>query len=377
MSSSARRLRIAVVSDAIYPYHRGGKEMRLHHLTTNLARMGHDVHVYTMQWWDGAPDRVEDGVHLHAISRLYPLYSGKRRSIRQALMFFLACFKLVRADFDLLEVDHMPFFPLYAGKIVSIIKRRPMYATWHEVWGRAYWQEYLGLGGLIGYALERFSVFLPDHIIAVSRHTAERLRTMLDYGGEVSIAPNGIDGVAIRQIAPAAEKSDLMYVGRLLSHKNVDLLIRAVAKLKTTRPDIRCVIVGSGPEGKALRRLIGELKLERNVIMKGSVKADDEVMALVKASRVFVLPSVREGFGVAALEAGVCGLPLVTIDHPENAARHLVNRENGALCRANVKSLTAAIEHVMSEQLRNDPEKLVAEYNWQRIARHVAEVYAS
>jgi glycosyltransferase involved in cell wall biosynthesis len=377
MSQPARRLRIAVVSDAIYPYNRGGKEMRLHHLTTNLARMGHEVHVYTMQWWDGAPDRVEGGVHLHAISRHYPLYSGSRRSIRQAVMFFLACFKLVREEFDLLEVDHMPFFPLYAGKVVSVLKRRPMYATWHEVWGRAYWQEYLGVPGLIGYALERMSVYLPDHITAVSAHTAQRLTDLLRYGGPLSVAPNGIDAAAIREIEPAPETSDLIYVGRLLSHKNVDLLVRAVAQLKRQRPKLRCLIVGGGPEAERLRGLLSELGLQDNVVMKGVIKDDREVMALVKASRVFVLPSVREGFGVVALEAGVCGLPVVTIDHPDNAARHLVGPENGALCEPTAAGVAAAIEQVLVKQLRNDPEKLANDYNWQRIARRVAEVYAS
>lgn len=378
MIRPSRKLNIAVVSDAIYPYHRGGKETRIYQLTTQLARMGHDVHIYTMKWWEGDDNRIENGVHLHAISPLYPLYVGERRSIRQALVFFLACFKLVRYQFDILEIDHMPYFPLYAGKIVSLIKRRPMYATWHEVWGRKYWQNYLGpVAGLIGYALERFTIYLPTHIVAVSPHTADRLRSVLHYQKPVSIAPNGIDGAAIQKIKPATETSDIIYVGRLLAHKNVDVLIQAIAQLRQTHPHVRCIIGGNGPELDNLRALVAKLGLEQNVILKGTIATDTEKFALMKASRVFVLPSDREGFGIVALEAGVCGLPVVTIDHPDNAARHLITADNGALAQLDPTSLARAIDHVLTAQLKNNPTKLATEYDWQRIATSLSEVYAS
>src|SRR5258707_415618 len=98
-------LTIAVVSDAVFPFNKGGKETRIYHLTAELAKLGHDVHIYTMKWWDGADVMVRAGVTYHAICRYYPLYHGERRSIRQGLMFALSCFKLLRYDYDVLEVD--------------------------------------------------------------------------------------------------------------------------------------------------------------------------------------------------------------------------------------------------------------------------------
>src|SRR5437667_5889404 len=95
-----KKLKIALVSDAIYPYNKGGKEKRIYEISTRLAKAGHEVHIYCMKWWKGKSNqRIENGVYLHAISPLYPLYSGQRRSIRQALLFSLACFKLIKEDF--------------------------------------------------------------------------------------------------------------------------------------------------------------------------------------------------------------------------------------------------------------------------------------
>src|SRR5664279_4133987 len=134
---SSNKARIAIVSDAVYPYNKGGKETRIHELSTRLVRSGHDVTIYTMKWWS-TPEktRIEEGVTLQAISPLYPLYNGERRSIKEGILFGLACFGLLWKKFDVLDVDHMPYFPLFSLKVVSLLRRKPMLATWHEVWGR-------------------------------------------------------------------------------------------------------------------------------------------------------------------------------------------------------------------------------------------------
>src|SRR5664280_750230 len=100
-------MKIALVSDAIYPYNKGGKETRIFELSTRLAEAGHDVHIYTMKWWDEPHNqRAENGVTLHAISPKYSLYKDEKRSIKQGILFGLACLRLLRAKFDVAEVDH-------------------------------------------------------------------------------------------------------------------------------------------------------------------------------------------------------------------------------------------------------------------------------
>ncbi|MBI5404658.1 MAG: glycosyltransferase, partial [Candidatus Kerfeldbacteria bacterium] len=145
---------------------------------TRIARHGHRVDIYTMKWWDGPVDRQEDGLWLHGVVPLRGLYTQSgRRSIWQALWFGCRVMpSLMRADFDLLDVDHMPFFPLFSSRLVAWLRRKPMSATWHEVWGLAYWNSYLSpLLGWIAYVVEKLSVWTPNRIISDSKLTTDRL----------------------------------------------------------------------------------------------------------------------------------------------------------------------------------------------------------
>lgn len=370
--------RIAVVSDAVMPFNKGGKEKRIHHLTQELVRLGFQVDIYTMRWWGKGDTYAENGVTFHAIGRLRPLYAGSRRSIPQAVLFGLSCLKMVRYDYDILEVDHMPVFPLFSMKLVALVKRRPLYATWHEVWGRRYWQGYLGTcKGLLAYYLERASVLMPDHVIAVSEQTQQQLRAMLHYRGPVTLIRNAVDVRQIAAVRPAAEPADILYVGRLLEHKNVDLLIKAVARIRPDFPNVRCMVIGGGPERKRLEKLIKELKLTANVVMRGVVPSNNDVVAQMKAAKVFVSPSSREGFGITVLEALACGSRVVTVDCPDNAARFLVEPGRGTVCELTVAGLAGALRKELT-LASNGPRAAAAdEYDWSTSAKKLSEAYAS
>jgi glycosyltransferase involved in cell wall biosynthesis len=371
------RLKIAVVSDAVLPFNKGGKETRIYYLTTELAKLGHDVHLFTMKWWDGDEEIVINNVTYHAISRLYPLYSGERRSIRQGLFFALNCFKLVKYDFDLLDVDHMPFLQLFPLKIVALIKRRPMFATWHEVWGTAYWREYLGLAGYLASGIERLSVRLPNRIVAVSRQTEAQLTTVLGYHGRLDVIPNGVDITAIQGVEPALLESDIIYAGRLLAHKNVDLIIEAVSIIAASQPKVRCLIIGDGPERVKLEALTSQLKLTKNITFVGFVESNDEVYAAMKSSKIFVLASVREGFGVSVIEAYAAGLRVVTVDHPNNAARHLVKAPHGKLTQVSADAIAAGIQELYDTPITaKDQVSAYAGYSWQTLALTLSGIYA-
>lgn len=150
--NGSRSPRIAFVIDAVHPFNTGGRERRLSQVTRRLARNGYDVHIYTMKWWSGPNTIAMDGVSLHAICglnrpgfRLHPLCRrGAGRSTTQALLFGLATLRLPAEPFDTLDVDQMPYFPLFAARLVCSLRRKPLNATWHEVWGREYWASHVG-----------------------------------------------------------------------------------------------------------------------------------------------------------------------------------------------------------------------------------------
>ena len=244
---------IALVTDAIYPYHYGGKELRYYELSRRLVNYA-DVHVYTMHWWNGPRVRTEQAVTLHAISPLLSLYAGSRRSISQAMIFAVACLRLLVCRFDVLEAHHIPYFQIFILRCVTSLRRKRFLVTWHEVWGGAYWRQYLGPLGSAAWFVERLAMRLPDHIIAASPETAEGLRVNLGTAAAVTVVPNGIDIDAVRSACPDAAITDLVVAARLMSHKRIDTLLDAVALLHEDGIPATCRIIGDGPERAALLR---------------------------------------------------------------------------------------------------------------------------
>jgi glycosyltransferase involved in cell wall biosynthesis len=344
---SKQHCRIGFVSDVIYPFSIGGRERRLWEIARRLEMSGIDVHIYTMKWWTGGKILTVDGVQLHAICRRRSLYHGGRRSILQALMFGLATFKLIVARFDVLDVDHMPYFPIFAARIICVLRRKRMVVTWHEVWGSSYWQRYLGRLAPISTLTERLAAHVPDKIVSVSRQTATRLTDQLGVKAPVRTIELGVDLAAVQAAEKSELRSDILFAGRLLGHKNVDILLRAVALMTADRPELCCRIVGEGPERRQLESLSAELGLEKNVIFHDFFPGS-AIYGLMKSATVFALPSIREGFGIVVLEANSCGLPVVTADHPDNAARHLITEgQNGFLADVDPDSLAEVLSVAM------------------------------
>ncbi len=374
-----RKLKIAIVTDSIYPYNKGGKEKRIYEISQRLAQKGHEVHIYSMKWWQGSKDRIENGVHLHGISRYYPLYAGRRRSIKEAVMFGSACLKLITKDFDVIDVDHMPHLILFPIKIVCLIKKKKMIVTWNEVWGRKYWGEYLGKMGIVAAGIEKLSVLLPDEIISISKHTTKKLTKELHSKKEIYTIPAGIDINKIRKIIPSNEKSDVIFAGRLISHKNVDILIKAIALARKTHPKIRCLIVGDGPEKKTLEALTKKLQLTSNVIFKGFLEDERKLYALIKSSRIFVLPSTREGFGIVVIEANASGIPVIAINHRDNAARDLIiEGHNGYRVNLKAQEIAQRIGMILDEKSRKNIKAyypFIKDYDWGNISSRLLEIY--
>jgi glycosyltransferase involved in cell wall biosynthesis len=372
-------VRIAYVSDAVWPWNTGGKERRIREISRRLAGAGHEVHVYTMQWWDGPKSISVDGVHLHAIMKKRPLYHGDRRSMLEAVLFGAATLKLLVVPFDVVDVDHMPFFPLFSARLVCAVRRKRMTATWHEVWGGEYWKTYLGRLALLGTIVERVASRLPHQIIAVSEQTADRLHTELAAGQPVFTIPNGIDFDCIDRTPPSALVPDVLYAGRLLANKNVDLLVRSVVLVAKSHPTVRGRVIGEGPERQALEDLVEELGATGHITFSDFLPGD-EIYGVMKSAGVFVLPSVREGFGAVVLEANACGLPVITVEHPDNAARHLiVEGQNGFVVALDPASLAAAIVKVLDGHDDMKPRQLLESQgqwvDWNVVSQRVLDAF--
>jgi glycosyltransferase involved in cell wall biosynthesis len=330
-----------------------------------------------MRWWDGPRVYTEGATTFHAIAPLLPFYSGPRRSIRQAVVFALATLRLLGKRFDVLMADHMPHLQLFPLRIVASLRRKPLIATWHEVWGPEYWQAYLGRAGRLAWWVEWMSMRLPDHIVAASPETAERLAALLGKRAKITVAPNGIDLDAVRNAMPAESRTDLVVVTRLMSHKRLDMLLDSIALLHAQGMPVTCRIIGDGPDRDALHEQAVRLGIADVVDFRHDVREQKDVYSLIKAGRVFAFPSNREGFGIAVLEAIACGVPVVTTSAPDNLAKHLVARsKNGVVCEPTTAAFAAALSQALARpQEPAHEEEWVREYAWDAIARKVAGTF--
>jgi glycosyltransferase involved in cell wall biosynthesis len=373
---------VAVVCDTIYPYSQGGRETRYQELVPRLAQR-FEMHVYTMRWWDGPRSYTSDGVTYHAISPLLPLYTGNRRSLRQALGFGLSCLRLLRCDFNVLDADHIPYSQLFVLWLVTRLKRKPFVVTWHEVWSRAYWCQYLGWPGWIAWLTERLAMRLPDRIIAASPQTAERLWRLLRGRTQIATVPNGIDFNLIREISADAKMTDVVVVGRLIEHKHVDMVLDVLAGLRANGMHLTCRIIGYGPARAALTDQAQSLGIADSVEFRDGVRDHQELYSLIKAARLFVSLSAREGFGLAVLEAIACGIPVLTTSAPDNHAQHLAAKySRGQVCEPTPEAVTSAIRGLLTvaelgSDAEHDTDPWVADYDWSAMADRVAKVYSA
>ncbi|MEP6686325.1 MAG: glycosyltransferase family 4 protein [Verrucomicrobiota bacterium] len=138
--------------------------------------------------------------------------------------------------------------------------------------------------------------------VAISRAVAACFRTAS------AIIPNPYDVRKFIDCPPGAERSsDLIFLGRLVSEKGIDVLLEALARLRTRALFACLTIVGTGPEQSAMQQMAERLGLGDQVTFAGP-KRGEELVSLLRGHRILVIPSrYDEPFGVVALEGIACG----------------------------------------------------------------------
>ncbi|AFL95063.1 lps biosynthesis rfbU-like protein [Thermococcus cleftensis] len=367
-------MRIAFIYDALYPEVKGGVERRLYELGKRLARK-HEVHWYTFNWWGRGGAINRDGIIVHGVGRPAELYRGGIRNPLEALSFSWRLLMAEVDSYDVVDCQEFPYLHAYPSRW-KFSGSGAFVITWHEYWGE-YWNEYLTTGSSVGGALERNLLKLTENHLAVSLHTLRRLKGLrrLNFG----LVPNGIDFEFIRSVEPHPElRYDAVFVGRLIEHKNLELLLRALRLILREVPSFRVGIVGDGPQREKLERMARELGVERNVDFLGFLPTFEEVVSVVKSSRVFAFPSLREGFGIAVLEANAAGLPAVVVDAPMNASVDLVvDGRTGRISRPDPFDFARKLLLVWedSHRMRRPSVSYARRYDWDNVANQLERYY--
>lgn len=195
-----------------------------------------------------------------------------------------------------------------------------------------------------------------------------------NIGVKSVIIPNPYRDKLFRIIADAARDKTLIFVGRLVSDKGVDLLFRALAHLRREelKPDL--TIVGSGPELENLSALAGNLNLQDQVTFAGQ-KTGEELVRLLNRHRVMVIPSLwAEPFGVVALEGIACGCAIIGSEDgglKEAIGPCGITFENG-----NARSLADGLKGLLADEGRAKSFRRAGRKHLERFkAREIAREY--
>lgn len=369
------RMRIGFVYDAVYPYVIGGAEHRNYALAEQLRRR-HAVEIIGYDYWSADPTRRLAGVEYVGVGRPVAQYDARgRRRIGQALQFAARLAPaLRRSRAEIFDCSNFPFFSVPVARLGAALGGRKLVVTWHEFWGR-HWRNYSGTLAPVGRLVERLVLWSSPHVIAVSEHTRRALLAAGYPERRVTVVSNGVDCQAIAEVPRSADATDLIYAGRLVSHKRVDLAIRAAALL----PGVTLAIVGEGPERPNLERLATELGVTDRVRFVGYLPTERDVYAQLKSARVLVFPSQREGFGLTVVQGWACGLPAVVCDAAQSALPSLMDDpRKGCVVASNAEALAGACRKLLDAPRveRSEVAELARPFDWPQIVERLEQVYA-
>ncbi len=380
-----RRLSILLLYDCIYPGSVGGVEHRNFELARALAARGHKV---TLAGFADLRDAPAPGVEILPLGPRGRLYAASgKRSTGEALRFAAKVARMDLSPYDLVETANIPYVHLFPLALRCRMAKKPLVVTWYEYWG-PYWREYLGPIRWLPYAaIERLAVPLGRTAIADSRLAADRVQA--HRGGEVPVVPVGIPIEAIRAAANELAESvtepapPLIYAGRLLREKRVDLLLEAVALLPSASgPSMPMLaILGTGPERERLEEQARALGIAERVRFLGHLPTNADVWRALGRAKVAVQPSSREGFGLFPLEAMAAGLPVVYCESPESALPELVRPGLEGICTApDRQALAAALARLLTDEpergrLSSGARERSEGYAWEAIAGRMENLF--
>ncbi|HYK94235.1 MAG TPA: glycosyltransferase family 4 protein [Thermoplasmata archaeon] len=361
-----------------YAPHAGGVESHVRAISVELGRLGHEVTVLTSRYDRGLPEsETMDGVRVmraptRGVIWNTPIDSGVGRLVQSI-------------PADVVHVHYPP--PLTAYYAARGLRRSPvpLCLTYHA-------DLYLPgpLGRLATGVYER--TLLPRTLGRVNRfvvHTRSYGATSRALRGRtLTIIPSSVDlerfrpgppDPALRQELGLDGRRLIAFTGRLVPHKGLDALLRALPLLP---PDVALLLIGRGPRLPALASSARRLNVEDRVVFCDSV-GDSDLPRYLRLAELFVFPSQNrlEGFGLAVAEAMAVGLPAVVADMP--GVREVIEPgREGLLAEPMIPSdIAAKIRELLDDPARREAmgrasrQRAESRYAVTRVAEELLSVY--
>src|SRR3989339_1453495 len=276
---------------------------------------------------------------------------------------------------DMVFVPSMQFFPIKDHTVPWILTVHDLSFEKHP--------EYFSPKGRLWHKLLRPRQFCQSatRLLAVSEHTKDDLQEIYHLPhNKIEViypglgAPTEISATTHQQSLNLPQNY-IFFLSTIEPRKNLETLLSAFALVRQQHPDLYLVLAGA--PGWQFKKIARALTADKNIIYL-SYLAENVKWQILKQARVFVYPSLYEGFGFPPLEAQAMGSPVIVGSH--SALPEVLG--NSALYAnvLDVESLSRAISHLLeNECLRQDfiaqGRKNVERFNWQNTARQTLNAF--
>jgi glycosyltransferase involved in cell wall biosynthesis len=344
----------------------GGAELYAHQIAKRWVEAGVKVTWVTSRP-AGAPKReVIDGIQILRRGGTFSVYAA-------AAMAMLRFGGLFDAVLDC--QNGIPFFaPLFLPRsaVVQVV---------HHVHQEQFGVHFSPSMAVIGRFLEgpvSKRVYGNRATVAVSPSTRRDMRRRLGMRGPVFVVPNGNEP-SVHRAGPRDPHPTVVLVSRLVVHKRVDRLLRALPDVLAAIPELRVEIIGDGVERRRLEMLAGELGLRGSVRFRGRLD-DDQRDQLMQRAWLTTSTSQGEGWGCTVLEAARFGVPCLATSAAgiDDSVRHdrtgWVVPTDDALAPAMVDALTRLADDDVALRFSDDCRAWASAFTWDRSADLLAGV---
>ncbi|MEM3578582.1 MAG: glycosyltransferase family 1 protein [Candidatus Bathyarchaeia archaeon] len=220
-----------------------------------------------------------------------------------------------------------------------------------------------------------------DAMIAVSNFTAKVLKNCGVLKVKIFVSGNAVNLNLINKAKPCFKEKifDGVFVGRIAKEKGIFDLLKIWKNVAKAKRNAKLLIIGNGIEFPAVKKEVSNLGLEENVFLRGGC-GEAELFGLLKSSKLFVFPSLFEGWGLAVAEALACGLPVIAYDIP-------ALREIFGACKSvflvparNVEGMAATVLDILNlsekeiSRLKGYSEAFSRQFSWEDVARKDLEL---
>jgi glycosyltransferase involved in cell wall biosynthesis len=332
-----------VLMIGLYPPHIGGVASYVYELTRALESLG--VTVYVVTYGKASGPHVYGTFTTSRLRGLSFLATGTRK-VYQIIK---------KKDIDILHAHYL-VPPGLVGVFAKNLSQIPLVVTCH---GSDIFVFSTGWKKIIS----QYVVKSADYMVCNSKATLAVAKELSST--DVRYIPSGVN---LNQFHPLSMKREAVtYVGALSKVKGVDIFLRA---MKGTPEKVW--IVGDGPERTNLERLAEELQVDCTF---WGFRTD--TCEFMNKSKIVVLPSRKEGFGLTILEAMACGTPV--IGRNTGGIPEIITGKNGLLFETeeelHERVLNLLQNKTLWEQLREKGLETVSQWSWEKTAHSYADLY--